>query len=51
MASTTGTVIKETLKNELEKVGLHFEYLRGQAYDGGSNMFGKFNGVQELMHE
>lgn len=45
MVSTTGIAIKDTLKNELEKFGLHFDNLRSQGYDGGSNMSGKYNGV------
>jgi len=40
IASTTGNSIKETLKNELENVGLYFDDLRGQGYDGGSNTSG-----------
>lgn len=49
IASTTGISIKETLKNELEKVGLYFDDLRGQGYDEGSNISGKYNGVQALI--
>jgi len=49
MVSTTGSEITKTLKHELEKVGLSFDKLRGQGYDGGSNMFGKFNGVRALI--
>lgn len=49
MVSTTGSEITKTLKHELEKVGLSFDNLRGQGYDGGSNMSGKYNGVQALI--
>jgi len=49
MASTTGTAIKDAIKTEIEKVGLSFDFLRGQGYDGGSNMSGKNNGVQALI--
>ncbi|XP_060845680.1 zinc finger MYM-type protein 1-like [Rhopalosiphum padi] len=49
MVSTTGISIKETLKNKVEKVGLYFDDLRGQGYDGGSNISGKYNGVQALI--
>lgn len=37
------------LKHELDKIGLSFDFLRGQEYDGGSNMLGKYNGVQALI--
>lgn len=49
MASTTGTAIKDVIKTEIEKIGLSFDFLRGQGYDGGSNMSGKNNGVQALI--
>lgn len=35
MTSTTRTAIKSVLKIELEKIGLSFNYLRGQEYDEG----------------
>lgn len=41
-----------TLKNEISKVLAQYnikeENLRGEGYDGGSNMRGKFNGLQAL---
>ncbi|XP_074318948.1 uncharacterized protein LOC141655799 [Silene latifolia] len=42
----------QTLKDEISKVlrlyGLHVENMRGQGYDGASNMRGQFNGLQAL---
>lgn len=49
MISTSGSEITKTMKHELEKVGLSFDNLRGQGYDGGSNMSGKYIGVQALI--
>jgi len=49
MESTTGIAIMTAIQNELENIGLTFENLRGQGYDGGSNMSGVNNGVQSLI--
>lgn len=49
MTSTTGISIKNAIKQKLEDIGLSLENLRGQGYDGGSNMAGKNNGVQALL--
>lgn len=49
MESTTGIAIATAIQNELENIGLTFENLRGQGYDGGSNMSGVNNGVQSLI--
>ncbi|KAJ8887129.1 hypothetical protein PR048_013344 [Dryococelus australis] len=35
-----------TILQELDKLNLDISYCRGQAYDGNSNMSGKFTGVQ-----
>lgn len=51
LTSTTGISIRDVLKNELDKVGLSFDFLRGQGYDGGSNMSGRYNGVQALVQQ
>ncbi|XP_024164484.1 zinc finger MYM-type protein 1-like [Rosa chinensis] len=44
-----------TLKNEISKVlaqyDLQVENMRGQGYDGASNMRGEFNGLQALFRE
>ena len=47
--SATGVNIRDTIKAFLEENGLSLEYLRGQGYDGGSNMKGKTNGLQALL--
>jgi len=49
MTSTTGASIKNAIKQKLEELGLSLDNLRGQGYDGGSNMAGKNNGVQALL--
>lgn len=49
MVSTTGTVIKNTIEQQLVSIGLNIENIRGQGYDGGSNMSGRINGVQALI--
>ncbi|XP_050063160.1 zinc finger MYM-type protein 1-like [Aphis gossypii] len=49
MESTTGIAIATAIQNELENIGLTLENLRGQGYDGGSNMSGVNNGVQSLI--
>lgn len=45
-ADKTGKDIAELIFSELEKHGLDESKLRGQGYDNGSNMAGKFNGCQ-----
>lgn len=47
--STTGHYIKQVICDEITNLDLAIENLRGQGYDGGSNMSGKFNGVQALI--
>jgi hypothetical protein len=49
MASTAGTAIKDAIKTKIEKVGLSFDFLIGQGYDGDSNISGKNNGIQALI--
>lgn len=49
--STTGQCIKEAIKNQIKQLGLSIDNLRGQGYDGGSNMAGRFNGVQALIRQ
>lgn len=49
MESTTGIVIMTAIQIKLENIGLTFENLRGQGYDGGSNMSGVNNGVKSLI--
>lgn len=49
MVSTTGAIIKNTIQQKLVSIGLKMENIRGQGYDGGSNMSGRINGVQALI--
>ena len=39
------------IKDALLRIGLDISCLRGQGYDGGSNMAGKINGLQQKMIE
>jgi len=41
--------LKEALVNMLSSHKLSISMLRGQGYDGASNMRGEFNGVQRLI--
>ena len=43
---TTGKAIAESLVKKLESLQLSISDLRGQGYDGGSNMSGSYRGVQ-----
>ncbi|XP_049799810.1 zinc finger MYM-type protein 1-like [Schistocerca nitens] len=49
LKSATGTSIAEAIDEELKTLGLRYQYLCGQGYDGGSNMAGGFKGVQALI--
>jgi len=49
--STTGSAIKDTIVKQLECYQLSLKNLRGQGYDGDSNMSGRNNGVQALILE
>lgn len=42
--------VKAALVAMLSKHGLPIARLRGQGYDGASNMRGGFNGLQKLIH-
>ncbi|XP_050877053.1 uncharacterized protein LOC127080804 [Lathyrus oleraceus] len=44
---TTGQRLFDVLQNELKKLGLDLFDVRGQGYDNGSNMKGKYQGVQK----
>lgn len=44
--STTGAELQQLIVSELSSIGLSLEHLRGQGYDGGSNMSEKEQGVQ-----
>lgn len=49
LSSTPGIAIKNAILKQLENFGLNLGHVRGQGYDGGSNMSGRFNGVQALI--
>ena len=41
VSSTTGTDLASTILTQLSQLGLNLEHMRGQGYDGASNMSGK----------
>jgi len=47
----TSAALKEALVNMLSSHKLSISMLRGQGYDGASNMRGEFNGVQRLIRD
>ncbi|XP_044382408.1 zinc finger MYM-type protein 1 isoform X2 [Triticum aestivum] len=47
----TSAGIKEALVDVLDYHGLQISRLRGQSYDGASNMRGEFNGLQKLVRD
>ncbi|XP_031258970.1 zinc finger MYM-type protein 1-like [Pistacia vera] len=49
VTSTTTLSLKATLDNFFSRHGLNFSRLRGQGYDGASNMQGEFNGLKTLV--
>jgi len=46
VSSITGKDPASTILTQLSQLGLNLEYMRGQGYDGASNMSGKYRGVQ-----
>ncbi|CAH9068604.1 unnamed protein product [Cuscuta epithymum] len=46
---TTGQGLFESLQDELKKLNLDIDDVRGQGYDNGSNMKGKHQGVQKKL--
>nr|CAD7445619.1 unnamed protein product [Timema bartmani] len=50
-AETTGENLHSIIKGFLVKIGVRTNRMRGQAYDGASNMSGKFNGVRAIFKE
>ncbi|KAJ8887969.1 hypothetical protein PR048_007454 [Dryococelus australis] len=46
VVDVSGENIARTILQELDRLNLDISYCRGQAYDGGSIMSGKFKGVQ-----
>lgn len=47
----TGETLANNILNALREWGLDIQNLRGQGYDGASNMSGKFKGVQARLKE
>ena len=48
---TTSNALKKSLLEMLAKYELSVAKLRGQGYDGASNMRGEFNGLQKQIHD
>ena len=42
---TTGSALADAILGSIQDIGLSVEQLRGQGYDGGSNMSGRMKGV------
>lgn len=42
----TGENLANVIIQKLKELGLSLEFLRGQGYNGGANMSGKYKGVQ-----
>jgi len=51
VSSTTGTDLASTILTQLSQLGLNLEHMRGQGYDGASNISGKCRGVQARVKE
>ncbi|XP_042401138.1 zinc finger MYM-type protein 1-like [Zingiber officinale] len=49
VATTTTACLKEAIDSLFAKYGLLVARLRGQGYDGASNMSGEFNGLKSLI--
>ncbi|XP_004963399.1 uncharacterized protein LOC101754058 [Setaria italica] len=49
VSDTTSTSLKEALDTMLRRYGLSISKIRGQGYDGASNMRGQFHGLQRLL--
>ncbi|XP_020702230.2 zinc finger MYM-type protein 1-like [Dendrobium catenatum] len=48
VAETTARTLKKSIEELLSTYGLSISKLRGQGYDGASNMSGEFNGLKTL---
>ena len=51
VSSTTGQDLASTILTQLSQLGLNPEHMRGQGYDGASNMSGKYRSVQAIVKE
>ncbi|KAF2887016.1 hypothetical protein ILUMI_19156 [Ignelater luminosus] len=47
----TGAALSHQIVQELNRVGIQVETLRGQDYDGGANMSGNFSSIQFLVKQ
>ncbi|XP_073312162.1 uncharacterized protein [Primulina huaijiensis] len=48
VTDTTATTLKKEISDALGRYDLHIHNMRGQGYDGASNMRGSWNGLQAL---
>lgn len=48
VADTTSSTLKNKISNVLTRYNLSIHNMRGQGYDGASNMCGAFSGLQTL---
>ncbi|CAN1144692.1 Zinc finger MYM-type protein 1 [Linum perenne] len=48
VADTSAATLKQVISDALSEYNLQVEKLRGQGYDGASNMSGQFNGLKAL---
>lgn len=51
VSDTTGDNLHHTIKQYLQQLGISLNKMHGQAYDGASNMSGKFKGVASRFQE
>ncbi|GBN26203.1 hypothetical protein AVEN_62931-1 [Araneus ventricosus] len=51
VSDKTGVVLSEEILKKIEQEGLDFKNCRGQSYDNGANMAGKYQGVQARISE
>ncbi|KAI8558542.1 hypothetical protein RHMOL_Rhmol04G0102900 [Rhododendron molle] len=49
VANTNALTLKEAMESLFSRLGLSSSRLRGQGYDGASNMQGEFNGLKSLI--
>jgi hypothetical protein len=49
VTETTSSHLKSSIDSLLAKFKLSLKQVRGQGYDGASNMRGEFNGLQSLI--
>ncbi|CAN1146139.1 Zinc finger MYM-type protein 1, partial [Linum perenne] len=48
VANTSSATLKQVIFDALSEYNLQVDKLRGQGYDGASNMSGQFNGLRDL---